>query len=255
MISAFDECAGDYDSYRPSYPNELYAYLAERFQLSSGSVVVDIGAGTGRASQLFAEKGCRVIAIEPGAAMRSLGKRLEARFSGRIRFVDGTAEQTGVGTRLADLITFAQSFHWCDPARALPEAARVLKPGGGLALFWNERNWQHTAIGQDLEALILCANPSYQSHPHFQPDVPWSDVIAASGLFCDVVRKNFHHSVEMNADMLCGLSRSYSYIHNVLDTAGLEVFERELRALVEKHYGSQPFPFAYRVEVYAATKQ
>ena len=251
METAFDGCADLYEAHRPGYPAELFEHLARRFALTPGSTVIDLGAGTGRATALLAERGYQVIAVEPSPAMRARGRGLEARYPARVRFVEATAEATGLDDGMADLVTSAQAFHWFDPFRALPEAARVLKPGAGLALFWNNIDQERTAIGPDLKALIKRFSPSYTSAYHQRP---WIETIEASRLFANVARTDFYHAVEMTGDTLCGLARSYSYVHNVLDQAGLAELEKELRRLVSRHYGEGPFPLVYRTELYAAAR-
>jgi SAM-dependent methyltransferase len=251
MESAFDVCADAYEAYRPGYPVALFDDLAARFRLSADSVVVDLGAGTGRASAALAARGYQVYAVEPGDEMRAKGTELAKQFNGRLQFIRGAAEQTRLADELADLVIAAQAFHWFDPARALPEAARILKARAGLALFWNNRDHDRNAIAHDLDALIQRVNPKHEIAYRSRP---WEQVLAASRLFADVARQTFYHSLSMTADSLAGLFRSVSYVKNVLDAKGLRYFELELRRLVHAHYGDAPFPFVYRVELYTARR-
>lgn len=95
--------------------------------------MLDIGAGTGIATALLAARGADVVAVEPGDGMgREFRRRLPdvplARADGdHLPFADGSA----------DFITYAQAWHWTDQERSAPEAIRVLRPGGALALWWN----------------------------------------------------------------------------------------------------------------------
>jgi len=251
MELAFEQCADAYEAFRPGYPTELFEHLTTRFRVDNGSVVVDVGAGTGRATWPLADRGCRVYAIEPSAAMCAKGAALATRFGDRVRFLNGAAEAIPLVPNLADLLISAQAFHWFDPRKALPEAARVLKPNAGIALFWNNRDAQRNPVAADLDALIARANPehtiAYRQHP-------WEQVLAASGLFLDVQRRTFYHTLTMTADSICGLFRSVSYVWNVLGTAGRIAFEHDLRLLVERYYGHDPFPFVYRLEAYTAAR-
>jgi SAM-dependent methyltransferase len=95
-----------------------------------------VGAGTGIATRLLVERGARVIAVEPSGPMAA---RLHA-VSPQIPVVKGIGDELPCHDESADLITYAQAFHWTDPAKSVPEAIRVLRPGGALVLFWNVKD-------------------------------------------------------------------------------------------------------------------
>ena len=125
--NSFGGEAAAYDTHRPRYPDALVDEL-----LSSGArLVLDVGAGTGIASQQLAERGADVLAVEPDARMEAL-----ARLKGITVELD-TFEQWEPAGRTFELVVFAASFHWVDPAVALPKIRTVLRPGGRLALMWN----------------------------------------------------------------------------------------------------------------------
>lgn len=213
-----------------------------------------MGAGSGRASVPLAQRGYRVIALEPSEAMRSRGLQHAAALGDRLEFVGGTAEETGRPAASADLIVCAQAFHWVDPARGLPEFARVLRPGGGLAIFWNDRDRgrQHGTVAAELEALVSRYNPAYCCKYR---DRDWSEIIAASGQFSPAERQAFRHSVTMDADSPVGLTRSFSYVRNVLDERRRGAFEEEVRDMVRALPGDEPFTLGYRTELYAAKRR
>jgi SAM-dependent methyltransferase len=131
----FTERAGHYAAARPSYPvdalDALFAGLGEPARLTA----VDLGAGTGISARLLAERGAKVIAVEPNDAMRN-----EAAPAERVNWHAGSAESTGLPDTSADLVTAFQAFHWFDYAVAVREMARILRPGGRAALVYNERD-------------------------------------------------------------------------------------------------------------------
>ena len=111
---------------RPSYPLE-----AVRWLLPDGArTVLDLGAGTGKLSQRLLELDLDVVAVEPLEAMRAL-------IPAPARALAGTAESIPLADGSVDAVVVGQAFHWFDPARALPEMARVLRPGGTVGLLWN----------------------------------------------------------------------------------------------------------------------
>ena len=130
--SAFAEVAGAYERGRPDYPEEAVRWLAG----DEPRDVVDLGAGTGKLTRALVALGHRVTAIEPLPEMLEL---LPAAAPGAFAIL-GNAEIIPLPDAHADVVTCAQSFHWFDHPVALPEIARVLRPGGRLAYVWNSRD-------------------------------------------------------------------------------------------------------------------
>ncbi len=133
---------GAYDSVRPAYPHEAVAALIDAARSGRGASetgrgsplrAADIGAGTGKMSELLARGGLLVDAVEPSEAMRAQASAIEG-----VTWHDGVAEETGLPNGVYDIVVFAQSWHWMDPERAGLEAARILAPGGVLAIVWNQ---------------------------------------------------------------------------------------------------------------------
>jgi SAM-dependent methyltransferase len=129
---SFGSVAALYERYRPGYPTEAVAWL-----LGPGARrVLDLGAGTGKLTRALLAAGHDVVAIEPDAEMRA---ELAARLPG-VSLHAGTAEQIPLPDASVDAVAMGQAFHWIDPDAALPEIARVLRPGGVLAVAWNLRD-------------------------------------------------------------------------------------------------------------------
>jgi len=142
----------DYIRHRPSYPPQVLDLLERECGLHPGAVVADLGCGTGILAALFLARGCEVYGVEPNPEMRDAGSRLLAA-EPHFHSVEGRAEATTLPGRSVDLISAGQAFHWFDPAAAAIEARRILKPGGWVALVWNERRHQ-TGFMSEYEALI-----------------------------------------------------------------------------------------------------
>ncbi|GAA4012424.1 class I SAM-dependent methyltransferase [Streptomyces marokkonensis] len=131
---SFNAAAAQYAANRPSYPPALFDTIEELTgRPLAGSRVVDVGAGTGIATARLHARGADVIAVEPGAGMAAEFRRTLPGVS----IVRGDGNALPLGGHCADLLTYAQAWHWTDPALAVPEALRVLRPGGALALWWN----------------------------------------------------------------------------------------------------------------------
>ncbi|GAB1337029.1 class I SAM-dependent methyltransferase [Streptomyces sp. E-15] len=132
--ASFNSVAAQYAANRPSYPPALLdAVEALAGRPLSGARAVDVGAGTGIATALLHARGANVLAVEPGEGMAAEFRRALP----HVPLVRGDGDALPVADAHADLVTYAQSWHWTDPARSVPEALRVLRPGGALALWWN----------------------------------------------------------------------------------------------------------------------
>jgi SAM-dependent methyltransferase len=128
---SFDSVAASYERSRPRYAPDAIAWTAERLPFGR---VLDLGAGTGKLTRQLVEAGADVVAVEPGPEMRAVF----ARVLPEVELLEGSAEAIPLGDGTVDTVTAAQAFHWFRPDEALPEMHRVLRPGGGVALFWNE---------------------------------------------------------------------------------------------------------------------
>jgi SAM-dependent methyltransferase len=125
-----------YERGRPSYPADAVAWLVDALAISPGTSVLDLAAGTGKFTRLLLPTGADVTAVDPSAAMRS---QFTAAVPG-VPIVDGTAESLPLPDASVDAVTVAQAFHWFDVAAATTELARVIRPGGGFGMIWNERD-------------------------------------------------------------------------------------------------------------------
>jgi SAM-dependent methyltransferase len=124
--------------HRPDYPDQAVAWALASVPTSAlnSATVLDLGAGTGKLTAAIVRCGVpatRVLAVEPDDGMRAeLSQRLP-----EIAVLRGSAEQIPAEEGAVDAVLVGQAFHWFDPDRALPEIARVLRPGGVLAVISN----------------------------------------------------------------------------------------------------------------------
>ncbi|MCN9241686.1 methyltransferase domain-containing protein [Streptomyces sp. RY43-2] len=131
---SFNIAAAQYAANRPSYPPALFDALEDlAARPLTGARVADIGAGTGIATALLTARGAEVVAVEPGDGMAAQFRRALP----DVPLLRGDGNALPLATASMDVLTYAQSWHWTDPARSVPEALRVLRPGGALALWWN----------------------------------------------------------------------------------------------------------------------
>lgn len=128
MADSFGADPGRYDRTRPLYPEALVGRIVAA---SPGLDVLDVGCGTGIAARQFQAAGCRVLGVDVDARMAQWARR-----SG-IEAEAAAFEAWDPAGRTFDAVIAGQTWHWVDPVEGVSKAARVLRPGGQLAVFWN----------------------------------------------------------------------------------------------------------------------
>src|ERR1700729_1414784 len=145
----FGEVAELYDRYRPSYPPALVDDLVEMAGLDGSQAVLEVGAGTGKATELFAQRGIPVVAIEPNAHMAAVARRNLSRFA-HVTIEEADFEAWLPRRRRFPLVVSGQAWHWVTPAVGYARAHDVLEEGGVLAAFWNRVAWEKADIREAL---------------------------------------------------------------------------------------------------------
>lgn len=188
---SFGSVAEAYDRGRPGYPADAVTWLAG----GEAKVVLELAAGTGKLTRGLVDQGHAVFATEPDEAMLEVLHERVPEVSAKL----ATAEEIPANDRSVDVVVVAQAFHWFDHDKALPEIARVLKPGGHLALVWNSRDeripWVRRMGGllgrQDL-------------------DTSSAEQLVHSDLFGFVEEAAFKHWQEVNRETILDMARSRS---------------------------------------------
>ncbi|WP_310961525.1 class I SAM-dependent methyltransferase [Nocardioides terrisoli] len=233
---SFGAVADAYDRARPSYPAEAARWLTGNGKLT----VLELGAGTGKLTEVLVGAGHRVIATDPLPEMLT---RLRARVVPFAIGVSG-AEAIPSPSRSVDVVVCAQSFHWFDHARALPEIARVLRPGGVLALVWNQRDegipW--------VKRLGRIIGTEGQDEDLVKP-------IRDSALFGFIEEAKFRTWQRLDRDSLLDLVRSRSYVATLDDDARLAVLAKVLELYDDYGRGHDGMLLPYVTRCFRATVQ
>ena len=201
---SFDSVADEYERTRPDYPPALLDALP----LDADAAVLDLGAGTGKLTRVLARRYGDVTAVEPLANMRAMLERVVP----GVTALAGSAERIPLEDASVDGVFAAQAFHWFDKSVALPEIARVLRPGGIVAIVWNEGNDDLTdprpaEFVREVQVLHDAALRRWEDEPNFE------DLLRVGGLFEDVHERSFitHDHVLDRAGILDNL-RSVSWV-------------------------------------------
>lgn len=206
-VTRFSGFAELYDDVRPSPPEELVDVLIQWARVDRPSVV-DVGAGTGLSAAMWLDRAERLVAIEPSADMRAIAQRRLAGAS----VLDGTAETTGLPERCADIVTASQAMHWFDASRALPEIARILRPGGVFAAY--DADWPPT-VDWEVERSYLAFDEAADRlevargiRPPHAEKASHARRMRESGLFRHVAEIALHKRDSGDAERMVGLARS-----------------------------------------------
>jgi ubiquinone/menaquinone biosynthesis C-methylase UbiE len=240
----FSNRVENYIKYRPGYPQAVIDLLTDECGLTAGSIIADVGSGTGILSEGFLRNGNRVFGVEPNTPMREAGKKLMASYP-KFTSVDGTAEATRLADASVDLVVAGQAFHWFDQKRARQEFARILKPSGWVALIWNERRLDSTPFLRAYEQMLLKYGTDYEEVRH---ENVYNDVAPFFAPYEFKMTAFDNHQV-FDFDGAKGRLLSASYV----PAAGHENFEPmlgELRAIFEANQQAGEIVFEYDTRVY-----
>lgn len=234
QASSFGGVAQEYDAGRPGYPA-----AAVRWLVRDAQVIVEIGAGTGKLTASLVAPGAAVVATEPLPEMLQVLRRTVPAASA----VAGAAELIPLRSGVADVVVAAQAFHWFDGAATLRSAARVLRPGGAVALVWNSRDVRIDWVAELSEII----GGSEQMAPG------WDDCFIGSP-FEPLESTRFEHSQPHDAESLVALVQSRSYLVVASEARRAKVLDG-VRRLVAAHpdlAGRRSFEMPYVVDCFRA---
>lgn len=197
QATSFGDAAAAYRRGRPPYPESAVDWLVP----GTARSVLDLGAGTGKLTQLLVARELAVTAVEPLAAMRE--ELVAAAPSVDVR--DGSAEAIPLVDKAVDAVVVAQAWHWFDPAKALPEIARVLTPGGTLGLVWNIRDHSVPWVAE-LDRVL---------HRHTRQEIDTAPSIGTP--FREVERLEVRWEHTLTREELLDLVASRSYVITMAD--------------------------------------
>jgi SAM-dependent methyltransferase len=244
----FGEAAELYDRVRAGYPAALVDDVLGFTGVDEARLrALEVGAGTGKATVAFAVRGLEILALEPSPAMAAVAMRHCRRFP-RVRIAGATFEEWPVEAGGFHLLFSAQAWHWVDPSLRYVKAARALRPGGTLALFWHRTHWQGERLRDELDDLyrrlapeLHARNPGFPGLNQSGDDDGLPREMTGAGLFTGVTIRTYPWLASLTADGLVGLLESQSD-HRLLPEETRHRLFDALRALVVAHGGEVVVP-------------
>lgn len=249
----FNEDAENYDRWRPNYVPELFGKIIRCSGLDASKEALEIGIGTGQATQPILQTGCHVTAIEIGINLASYARNKFREYQNleikNIAFEDFVSEDNSF-----DLVYSATAFHWIPPEIGYPKVFRLLKSGGTLALFWN-----HPFAARKNEPLHVAIQKIYAKYrPSSRKPVEFGrrdcqeklDVIKEWG-FNDVTLDLYHQTRTFDAESYVSLLNTYSD-HRAMPKEQKAPFESEIRETISRFGGK--FTIYDTMDLYLAKK-
>ncbi|EDQ90401.1 uncharacterized protein MONBRDRAFT_6966 [Monosiga brevicollis MX1] len=241
----FGQYADEYDQLRPHYPASLWDLAIKHVQMRTDTepcswTAADIGCGTGRGvADLYRQGWSRIYACEPDPGMLGATRsKLEARIAEHpsasgtdVEYRQCTAEQTGLPAHSCDLVTCLQAWHWVDLVPGLEEMRRILKPGGVLALAWNDRDLTDPLVAA-MEETMEAYNPHYQRDAR-QCDA-WGERLVTHNIFTLELQADLPNQLGLaNADQVLELLMTFSYVRNALTSTQQDAFLTDMRTRLD----------------------
>ena len=223
----FDGIADRYEAARPGYPPRVVEFVAATARLGPGASVLEIGCGTGQLTELLARSGFRLTAIDIGPSMIAAARRRVA--NADVSFQVTPFEDLAADDASFDLVISSAAFHWIDPEVAFSKSARLLRPGGWLALLGAEEQYDDP-LGAALEPLWVAhgdAGGAWQRRPS------GPDAFAAAGLFGPPARLTDSQRISLPAAEVIALESTRATFLSWPDGTQRR-FTEDLRRLLEQ---------------------
>ncbi len=238
LRNSFDSVATVYDASRAGYVDALFDDLVALCGLGSDDAVMEIGCATGQATRGFAERGFRVLAIDPGAALIELARRNFAAFP-KVSFAVSRFEELPPQQGAFKLVAAAQSWHWVPAETAFAKAEEALTPGGYLAV------WGHVPVEIAPEPLLSAIEGVHREHvgywgpppeAGYLPSGPFVGMFDQSGRFGPVSHRCYPWRRAFDTLDYIAVQNSKSY-YQVLPAAQREALFAALAIAIDLHGG------------------
>jgi ubiquinone/menaquinone biosynthesis C-methylase UbiE len=216
-----------YDEHRPRPAAAVVDVLLLLAQTGRAGLVVDLGAGTGLSTRVWADRADEVVGVDGNSRMIERAQRVTR--ASNIRFVEGFAAETGLPAGRADIVTCSQSFHWMEPEPVLAEAARLLRPGGVFAAYdYDLPPIIQPDVDEAFRELLATRRAARDRFGVFAGQKIWPkdrhlERIQASGRFRITREVVCHGWEEAAAARVAGLARSLGGAEKLFEDAAPEV--------------------------------
>ena len=211
--SWYSPVADAYNQVRPRYPEALITRVIELTQLPPNASILELGCGPGNATVAFAQKGYKLLCIEPSEAACQLAKQNCATYP-KVEIANTTFEEWELEAERFDAVLAATSIHWITPEIVYPKAAAALQNNGYLILLWNMSAQLPYEVYQSLQEAYQKYAPSLGKYEDRATQTEslrkFGQIVSDSGHFGSLVSEQITWEVTYSVDDYLLLLNTYS---------------------------------------------
>lgn len=238
---SFNSIAQLYDEVRPSYPDKLISDIIENCKITSEGTLLEIGAGTGKATVKLAEKGLKIQCIELSENMAQVLKTNCTSYPEVKIDVDSFESWEPKNNEKYQVVYCAQAFHWIDPKLSYKRCHSLLEDGGHLALFWYQPVSEKSELKEEIDNIISkyeskASMDNGEEHSPSQLTEMRKKELESSGFFRDVRVFEYDAENSMNAEEYIKVINSYSGFAILEEKVRLSL-DKEVEEAINKHGG------------------
>jgi len=242
----FEKISSLYDRARISYPIQLIDNIITYSRVSPNGRILDVGCGTGKATLLFAQRGYRVIGLDPGQEMVNVAKEKCSSFP-KVSFEVGTFEEVKFSEASFDAIISGMAWHWVKPEGRYEKVFRTLTRGGTLALFWYYQRKEESDfvknVGKILDRYGGVDRGPAGSLVKQIADSTYAE-LSRSRLFTSVETREYEENIEFSKQKYLDLVTSHSWVQWLPEEKRRNLTE-DLQELYKKYEESLIIPYEY----------
>jgi ubiquinone/menaquinone biosynthesis C-methylase UbiE len=257
-INQFSGFTGIYDKYRPKMPSVIIDILTQLGHAPRPNLVVDLACGTGLSTRVWTKRAQNIIGVEPNEDMLSKARSMSKKFK-NITYEEGTATETNIKDKTADIVTICQAIGWVNPTETFKEVSRILKPNGifaavdyfspattTLEISSVEKNFQ------ELGRMLMVKYGFDKKEKRWDKD-KYMELMESSGKFSYIQELGVYNKEVATAERIIGWNLSHSTTQILLkyglsdDEVGISTLSKEINRLLKGK--SLPMYVTYRLKV------
>ncbi len=228
-----------YDKMRLNYSDEVIQKIIDISGIQWNGKILEVGCGSGKATLPFTERGYDVTALDISENLIAIAKQKTAQYP-NVKYLTTSFEEAALPKNHFDLLVSATAFHWVDPEIGYKKAARVLKPGGCMALFWNYTSYDETKLLRGTKNLYNKYNTDFPLD--FGSTTEFEKRIEETGSFEEIKKIAWTGNAKYQKQDYVKLLNTFGWI-NGLDEIPKKQFFKDLEKLLESENELLEIPY------------
>ena len=242
----FGLTADDYATHRAGFPASFFERVAAYGVGLPSQTIVDLGTGTGTVARGFAQKGCKVVGIDPSVSLMEQAQQLDQVAGVEVEYRLASAEESGLPAQSVDVVTAGQCWHWFDRPRAAREVARILRPDGLVVIAHFDWLPLKGNVVEATEQLILKHNPQWHLGGGSGLYPAWLRDLGEAG-FRQIESFSYDEPAIYTPIGWRGRIRASAGVGASLPPAQVAVFDQELATILQEKFPGEELAIPHRV--------